>query len=167
MLNKTFGCSRFIYNKMLSERKEAYAKLKDKPRELYEHKYKTEKQYKEEFEFLKEVDSISLQQTRMNLGVAYENFFRKLKNPKIPSEEKGFPKFKSKHSKNSFRTIMVNNNLKIDFEKKKVRAPKVGWISFRDNRVVEDIKMHSMTFSRTPTMKYYVSILYEYDVEDK
>ena len=46
---------------MLAERKEAYAKLKDKPRELYEHKYKTEKQYKEEYEWLKEVDSIALQ----------------------------------------------------------------------------------------------------------
>jgi len=46
---------------MLSERKEVYLKLKDKPRELYEYKYKTEKQLKEEFEFLKEVDSISLQ----------------------------------------------------------------------------------------------------------
>lgn len=45
---------------MLSERKEIYAKLKDNPRELYEYKYKTEKQLKEEFEFLKEVDSISL-----------------------------------------------------------------------------------------------------------
>ena len=160
-LNKTFGCSRFIYNTMLSERKEIYSKLKDKPRELYEYKYRTEKQLKEEFSFLKEVDSISLQQTRMNLGVAYENFFRKIKNPKIPSTEKGFPKFKKKHSKNSFRTIMVANNLKLDFEKKKIKAPKLGWISFRDNRVIENIKIHSMTFSKTPSLKYYVSIVYE------
>ena len=56
---------------MLSERKEVYAKLKDKPRELYEYKYRTEAQLKREYEFLKEVDSIALQQTRMNLGVAY------------------------------------------------------------------------------------------------
>ena len=160
-MNKTFGCSRFIYNTLLSERKEIYSKLKDKPRELYEYKYRTEKQLKEEFSFLKEVDSISLQQTRMNLGVAYENFFRKIKNPKIPSTEKGFPKFKKKHSKNSFRTIMVANNLKLDFEKKKIKAPKLGWISFRDNRVIENIKIHSMTFSKTSSLKYYVSIVYE------
>ena len=69
------------------------------------YKYRTEKQLKEEFEFLKEVDSISLQQTRMNLGVAYQNFFRKLKDDRIPSTEKGFPKFKKKNAKNSFRTI--------------------------------------------------------------
>ena len=152
---------------MLAERKEVYAKLKDKPRELYEYKYRTEKQLKEEFEFLKEVDSISLQQTRMNLGVAYQNFFRKLKDPRIPNSEKGFPKFKRKNSKNSFRTIQVGGNLKIDFTKKKVKAPKLGWIHFHDDRVIENIKIHSMTFSRTPSLKYYVSVLYEDVVPDK
>ena len=160
-LNKTFGCSRFIYNTMLSERKDIYAKLKGKPRELYEYKYRTEKQLKEEYEFLKEVDSIALQQTRMNLGVAYQNFFRKLKDPKMPSSEKGFPKFKKKNAKNSFRTIQVGGNLKIDFDHKKIKAPKLGWISFHDDRKIENIKIHNMTFSRTPSMKYYVSILYE------
>ena len=167
LLNKTFGCSRFIYNTMLAERKEVYARLKDKPRELYEYKYRTEKQLKEEFEFLQEVDSISLQQTRMNLGVAYQNFFRKLKDPKIPSSEKGFPKFKKKNAKNSFRTIQVGGNLKIDFEKKKVKAPKLGWISFHDDRVIENINIHSMTFSKTPSLKYYVSILYEDNIPNK
>ena len=146
---------------MLSERKEVYSKLKDNPRELYEYNYRTEKQLKDEFKFLKEVDSIALQQTRMNLSIAYQNFFRKLKDTKIPSSEKGFPKFKKKNSKNSFRTISVNDNLKIDFEHKKIKAPKVGWVTFRDNRVIENIKIHNMTFSRTPSMKYYVSILYE------
>ena len=160
-LNKTFGCSRFIYNTMLSERKEVYSKLKDNPRELYEYNYRTEKQLKDEFKFLKEVDSIALQQTRMNLSIAYQNFFRKLKDSKVPSCEKGFPKFKKKNSKNSFRTISINENLKIDFDHKKIKAPKVGWVTFRDNRVIENIKIHNMTFSRTPSLKYYVSILYE------
>lgn len=167
LLDKTFGCSRFIYNTMLSERKEIYASLKDKPRELYEYKYRTEKQLKEEFQFLKEVDSISLQQTRMNLSFAYQNFFRKLKDPKIPSSEKGFPKFKKKNQKNTFRTIQINGNLKIDFNKKKVKAPKLGWISFHDDRVIENIKIHNMTFSRTPSLKYYVSILYEDTISNK
>lgn len=71
LLNKTFGCARFVYNTMLAERIEAYERLKDRPRELYEHKYRTEKQLKDEFEFLKEVDSVALQQTRMNLGAAF------------------------------------------------------------------------------------------------
>ena len=146
---------------MLSERKEVYSKLKDNPRELYEYNYRTEKQLKDEFKFLKEVDSIALQQARMNLSIAYQNFFRKLRDTKVPLCEKGFPKFKKKNSKNSFRTISVNDNLKIDFEHKKIKAPKVGWVTFRDNRVIENIKIHNMTFSRTPSMKYYVSILYD------
>ena len=161
LLNKTFGCTRFVYNSMLSERKKVYGELKELPRELYEYKYKTEKQLKEEFPFLKEVDSIALQQARMNLGTAYENFFRRCKDTRIPSSEKGFPKFKRKNAKNSFRTIMINGNLKIDFDLKKVKAPKLGWINFRDNRRIEDVKIHSMTFSRTASLKYYVSILYE------
>ena len=167
MLNKTFGCTRFIFNTMLSERKEIYDKLKYNSRELYEYKYRTEKQLKDEFEFLKEVDSVALQQARMNLGVAYENFFRRCKDQRIPSSEKGFPKFKKKNSTNSYRTICSHDNLKIDFEKKKVKAPKIGWISYHDDRKIEDIKIHSMTFSRTPSLKYYVSILYEDDVPNK
>ena len=167
LLNKTFGCTRFVYNSMLSERKKVYGELKELPRELYEYKYKTEKQLKEEFPFLKEVDSIALQQARMNLGTAYENFFRRCKDTRIPSSEKGFPKFKKKNAKNSFRTIMINGNLKIDFDLKKIKAPKLGWINFRDNRRIEDVKIHSMTFSRTPSLKYYVSILYEDVVENK
>lgn len=167
MLNKTFGCTRFIYNTMLSERKEIYDKLKHNSRELYEYKYRTEKQLKEEFAFLKEVDSVALQQARMNLGVAYENFWRRCKDPRIPSSEKGFPKFKKKFAKNSYRTVCSHGNLKIDFEKKKVKAPKIGWISYHDDRKIEDIKIHSMTFSRTPSLKYYVSILYEDVVPNK
>ena len=167
LLNKTFGCTRFVYNSMLSERKKVYGELKELPRELYEYKYKTEKQLKEEFPFLKEVDSITLQQARMNLGIAYENFFRRCKDSRIPMSEKGFPKFKKKNAKNSFRTIMINGNLKIDFDLKKIKAPKFGWINFRDDRRIEDIKIHSMTFSRTSSLKYYVSILYEDVVENK
>lgn len=161
LLDRTFGCNRLLYNTMLAERKEVYERLKDRKRELYEYDYRTEKELKEAFPFLKDVDSISLQQTRINLGIAYQNFFRRAKDPRIPKDEKGFPKFKSKHGKNSYRTIMVNGNLKIDFAKRKVKAPKLGWISFRDNRIVDNINIHSMTFSRTSTGKYHVSILYE------
>ena len=103
----------------------------------------------------------------MNLSFAYQNFFRKLKDPRIPSFEKGFPKFKKKNAKNSFRTIQINDNLKINFINKKVKAPKLGWISFRDDRVIDNIKIHSMTFSRTPSLKYYVSILYEDAIQNK
>ena len=60
-INKTIGSCRFIYNSMLAEKISIYEKLKDDKRKLYEHKYKTEKEFKQEFEWLKEVDSIALQ----------------------------------------------------------------------------------------------------------
>ena len=166
LLLKTFGCCRFIYNAMLSERKEVYEKLKDDKRVLYEYDYKTEKQYKVEYPWLSEVDSTSLQQSRIDLSHAYQNFFRKLKDPKIPSSEKGFPKFKRKNAKNSYRTPQNGNNLKLDFKERKVKLPKLGWVSFRDPRVLENYKINSITVSKTVTGKFYASIQYEVDTEE-
>ncbi len=79
---KTFGCVRFIYNKMLSDKIEYYKLTGQKLNT-------TPAQYKAEFVFLKEVDSLALANAQMNLQKAYNNFFT---NPK----KFGFPKFKSK-----------------------------------------------------------------------
>ena len=73
LINKTLGCTRFLYNKMLDEKQVKY-KAKDKSNT------KTEKEYKIDFDWLKEVDSIALQQARIDLKTAYDNFFRKLKS---------------------------------------------------------------------------------------
>ena len=67
LLNKTFGCCQFLHNKMLDERKSIYNLLKDDKNQLYNHKYKTEKDYKKDFQFLKEVDSKALQSETRNL----------------------------------------------------------------------------------------------------
>ena len=71
LISKTLGCCRFLYNQMLNEKQIKYTS-QDKT------KCKTEKRYKEEFEFLKEVDSIALQQSRVDLTTSYTNFFRKI-----------------------------------------------------------------------------------------
>ena len=97
-LNKTFGCTRFVYNRMLAERQEVYTNLKDDKEKLYSHKYKTEKEYKQEFEWLKEVDSVALQQSRVDLDMAYNNFFKSVSG-KRKGKRIGFPKFKSKKNK--------------------------------------------------------------------
>ena len=76
-LHKTIGCSRFVHNQMLNERKEVYEQLKDDKDALKKYKYKTEKQYKAEFPFLKEADSIALQSSREHLFEAYQNFFER------------------------------------------------------------------------------------------
>ena len=163
-LSKTFGSCRFLYNQMLSERKTVYEQFKDDKDKLYSYGYKSEKQYKSEFEFLKEIESTCLQQSRIDLNTAYSNFFRRVKNPKI--KEKGFPNFKKKNARNSFRIQCVNSNIKVDFKRRKVKLPKLGWITYHDPRIIEKINIHSATVSRTTTGKYCVSMLYDIEIPE-
>jgi len=91
LINKTLGCCRFIYNQMLSERQQKYQN-KDTS------KVKTEKDYKFQFPFLEDVDSIALQQSRIDLQTSYKNFFRNIREG-----QKTSLKFKSRHNpKNSY-----------------------------------------------------------------
>jgi len=166
LLNKTFGCTRYIYNQMLSERKLIYNKLKDKKDKLKKYKYKTEAKFKKELEWLKEVDSISLQQARVDLDFAYKNFFESLFG-KRKGKKIGFPKFKSKkNNRKTYRTVNVNNNIDIVFENQKVKLPKLKWVSYSDNRTFNGI-IKNVTVEKTPTGKYYACILVEEHKEIK
>ena len=165
-LNKTLGSSRALYNMMLYEKKQVYDAWKESGEDktvLYKHKYKTEKEYKQEYEWLKEVDSIALQQSRVDLSNSYSNFFKSLKGQRKGAKV-GFPKFKKKRNGSSYRTMNVNNNILIDFEAKKVKLPKLGWISFRDHRDEFEGEIKSATVSCTATGKYFVSILFEQEL---
>ena len=85
---KSFGCTRFIWNKMLADKAEYYQ----------EHKVElknTPAQYKKEFEWLKEVDSLALANVQQNLRAAYNTFFK---------QGAGFPKFKKKGQRDSYTT---------------------------------------------------------------
>jgi putative transposase len=151
LINKTLGCCRFLYNQMLSEKQLKY-KSKDTT------KCKTEKEYKFEFEWLKEVDSIALQQSRIDLKTAYDNFFRKLK-----AGQPTTLKFKSKHNpKNSYRTLNVNNSIRI--EENKIKLPKLGFVKFRKSREVSS-KIKSVTVSKNILGRYYISILCEVEID--
>jgi putative transposase len=159
--HKTFGHCRFLYNRMLRERIDTYSEFKDNKEDLYSHKYKTEKQYKHDFPFLKDVDSIALQNARERLQDAYQRFFDGLKVKRFV----GFPKFKSRKNKQSYRTKNINNNIKIDFDKKLLKLPKIKtWISFRDDRVFSD-KIRNVTISKTKSGKYYASIGIKTDID--
>lgn len=164
VLNKTLGSCRALYNMMLFERIQTYENWKksgDDVRVLYEHEYKTEKQYKEEYKWLRDsVDSQALQQSRINLSRAYQNFFKSLKGQRKGTKS-GFPKFKKKRTGSSYRTMMTNNNIVIDFESHKVKLPKAGYVSFRDKRTKIDGVIKSATVSRSSTGKYFVFILFE------
>lgn len=142
---------------MLEERKDVYQELKDDKDAFYNHKYKTERQYKQDHSFLKEVDSKALQSEWRHLKSAYDNFFRNIKK----GIKKGFPKFKSKKNRQSYTTYNVSNNCKIDFENKKLKLPKIKTkIKYRDDRVFSEIIKH-ITISKTKTGKYFASILIE------
>lgn len=71
-LAKTFGCTRFIYNKMLADRIKSYEENKNL--DIKKVKYPTPAQYKKEFLWLKEVDRLALANAQLNLDKAYKNF---------------------------------------------------------------------------------------------
>lgn len=145
---KTFGCVRFIYNKMLSEKIKYYEETKQKLNN-------TPAQYKAEFEWLKEVDSLALANAQINLQKAYNNFFR--------SPKTGFPKFKSKHkNRNSYTT----NNQKgsVSIGNGCIKLPKIGFVKLKQHRKLpSDYKLKSVTISQNPSGKYYASVLFEYE----
>ena len=135
-----FGCVRFVYNRMLSDK-------------LEKKKSVTPAQYKDEFEWLREVDSLALCNAQMNLKRAFEN---RRKNPK----HFGKPHFKSKKNKQSYSTNNQKGSVRI--EDGKIRLPKVGLVKIKFHRqIVGTIK--TVTITKTPSDKYYVSILTEYE----
>lgn len=148
LICKTFGCVRFIYNRMLSDKIEYYNETKQRLNN-------TPAQYKAEFEWLKEVDSLALANAQINLQTAYRNFFR--------SPKTGFPKFKSK--KRSKLTYTTNNQKgTVSIIDGKIKLPKVGLVKMKQHRLIpSDQKIKSATISKTPSGKYYVSILVEYE----
>ena len=163
---KTLGSCRFLYNQMLAERIKTYDEWKasgEDVRKLYEYQYKTEKQYKQEFEWLSEPDSISLQQSRIDLSMAYQNFFKSQSGKR--KGKSGFPKFHKRGQKDSYRTLNLGTNIAINYDTRKVRLPKLGWITFRDLRCNTQGAIKQATVSRSKTGKYFVSILFEQELE--
>ena len=80
LLAKTFGCVRFVYNKMLAERKETYEKFKDDKETLKKQKFPTPAKYKGEFPFLKEVDSLALANAQINFKLLIRTSLKEMRN---------------------------------------------------------------------------------------
>ena len=159
LINKTIGCCRFVYNYYLNKKIELY-KVEQKSM-TYNACANDLKLLKKEKEWLKEVDSISLQQSLKDLDVAYQNFFRRIKNG---DKQVGFPKFKSKKNpKQSYRTQNVNNNISIDGNK--IKLPKLGLVRFVNSRNFNG-KIKNCTISKTKTNKYFVSVLVEEGIKE-
>ena len=153
LLAKTFGCVRLVYNHYLDRKKQLWEESKQSM--SYNACAKDLTSLKKEKEFLKEVDSIALQQSLRHLDTAYSNFFKRKDN--------GYPRFKSKRrGKQSYTTMNVNHNIRI--EKGRIRLPKLGEVKIRQHREIpEEWTLKSVTVKRVPSGKYYVSILFEYE----
>ena len=142
---KTFGCSRAVWNMMSADKIKHYEKTG-------ETLHNTPAQYKKEFPWLKEVDSLALSNVQLNLQKAYKSFFQ---------SGFGFPKFKKKNHNQSYKT----NNQKgsIALENGYVKLPKVGWVRVKAHRQIKGV-IKSATILMTTTGKYYVSILCETEI---
>ena len=148
---KTFGCTRFVYNKLLEDKIEYY-------KQTGEMLINTPASLKQQFGWLREVDSMALCNAQIQLQTAYKNFFR--------DKSIGFPQFKSKHkSKPSYTTNFINGNIEISDGF--LKLPKAGRVNIRLHRdIPEDHKIKSVTVSQDPSGKYYASILTEYECEE-
>lgn len=145
---KTFGCTRFIYNQMLADRIKSYEENKDL--DIKQIKYPTPAQYKKEYEWLKEIDSLALANAQINLDKAYKNFFR--------DKSVGFPKFKSKKT-NRFSYTTNNQNGTIYIDNGYIKIPKLkSKIKIVLHRQFKGL-IKSVTISKTPSNQYYISIL--------
>ena len=148
LLSKTFGCCRFLYNTMLSDKIREYQATGKMLRN-------TPAMYKKEYPFLKEVDSLALANVQLHLEKAYKNFFQK---PSV-----GFPRYKSKHKNHdSYTTNVVNGNIVLSDGL--LKLPKLGKVRIRQHREIpEGYRLKSVTVSREASGKNYASLLYEYD----
>lgn len=146
------GCSRFVFNHFLAKWNETY---KETGKGLSYGVCSSElPNLKKELPWLKEVDSIAIQSSVKNLADAYSRFCKK---------QNDAPRFKSKRNKiQSYTTKHTNGNIAI--EGSKIKLPKLGLVRYAKSREVEG-RFLSATIRRSPSGKYFVSLLVETDVQ--
>lgn len=152
LIDKTFGCIRFIYNFMLNLKQKLYKNFNINLN--YNNMCKILTELKRHKLWLYEVDAIALQQSLKDLDNAYQKFFN----------GSGYPKFKSKRDKNSYRTN--GKTIVLDQNNHKIKIPKVGWIKFKDKSNFSGLtKINNITISKNSNGKYFASVLAEVDIE--
>ena len=159
LINKTFGCTRFIYNHFLNKcKEEKFIKAYDMCKEL--------KELVLDYPFLKEVDSMALRCSIFNLEDSYENYF---------SKRSAYPSFKNKFSKQSYRTNCITSvyknkkysNIKIDIKERMIKVPKLGLVKIRGYRNLDELtdRIINITIEKEKTNKYYVSVITQKEEE--
>ena len=145
---------------MLAERKGVYENLKDDKKALYAHKYKTEKELKLAFEFLKDADAKALQQSSRNLDTALKNAFDSLSG-KRKGTKVGFPVFKKKGGKETYKTMGA---IKFFNEKQELGLPKLGIVEFSHKGIQQwylESELKSITVKKNPSGKYFAVLLFK------
>ena len=149
LINKTFGCVRFVYNTILYIANKIYEGTG-------KNKIITPASLKSENQFLKEVDSLALSNAQLNVKRSFTNFFQKRAK---------FPKFKSKKNNvKSYTTNCVNNSIRIE-ENKYLVLPKLKRIKLKYHREIpKNYRIKSVTLINS-NGNYYVSVLTEFEKE--
>ena len=157
LIDRTLGCTRFVYNRVLALKKERW--------EDYKLSFNPNlKNFKEEWKFLTKVPSQALANSYMDCMAAFNNFFNSIKG-KSKSEQK-FPKFHKKGQKDSFRIAATKTSKGYDIrieDYEYVKVPKLGLIKFKNYIEVDwsKIRIYNITIKKTPTGKYFASLCCE------
>ena len=166
-ISKQLGCCRLIYNKLLDYKKTQYEQNKQSVSWSQLGKYLTNLKKQNDYLFLNDVYTICLQQSIQDLIKAYDNFFKL---------HKGYPKFKSK--KDNEQSCRFTNSM-FKFNKKKINGNRITLIKqlknilFKCSRKDEiylnhnEKYIHSVTLTKISTEKYYLSILIDYNINQK
>ena len=158
LINKTIGCSRFIYNHFLDDKIKEY-KIVGKSKSAYDQ-IKLIPSLSKEYSFLKEVDSCALRNSLFNLDNAFTNFYN----------GNGYPKFKAKGVHESYKTNNIKSSykgnnyssIKLDLKNKTIILPKLKEVKIRGyrNKKVVPGNIKSAVIKKDAG-RYYVSVLIE------
>ncbi|WP_043933311.1 IS200/IS605 family element RNA-guided endonuclease TnpB [Bacillus sp. EB01] len=154
LINKTIGCAQFVFNLFLEKWNTSY---KEEGKGLSYNKCSSQLPVlKKEFPWLKEVDSTAVQTSLQHLSDSFERFFKKqTKAPRFKSKKNKVQSYTSKHTNGNI--AIVGNKLKL---------PKLGLVTFAKSREIEG-RILNATIRRSPSGKYFVSILAEQEVPPK
>lgn len=156
LIEKTFGCCRFVYNHYLAKSIEDYERTGKSNSYSQNSKDYSELKKKEEFSWLKETDASAHQRALKNLDAAYHNFFRRVKQGQKP----GFPKFKKKTSAQSYTTpnvMGIRGTIEIILRTNRIKICKLGWVKAKIDRIPQGHWVN-MTIRRTAPGRYFVSL---------
>ena len=146
LLEKHFGSTRFVYNKLLNIKSTLYQKFRINISEFELNNHLLV--LKGIYPWLKEINAGALQQASRNLNSAFNHFF-----------EDGFGYPQKKHKKDNHFSFQLPQHYDLNLEKSEIKLPKFGWIKVKIHRDIFQGEMKTLTVSRTPTGKYYISIL--------